>query len=179
MTFTRETLIFVYFSGEILVISVLPSFRPQVQYSCISQDDPLGINSVILTTSGQGFYLLSSSEYGRFSLSTSSVTENHCRVNLDPSTPIVPIPLSRFTTAQMVNTDGNHADKPKVWNIFPEFSLDKLGIIREIGYEECKLYLQINRPMNRKCEQLYLFVENYTKHKYPQFYFRNFTVKLV
>ncbi|XP_039255699.2 lethal(2) giant larvae protein homolog 1-like isoform X1 [Styela clava] len=102
--------------GEILVMSAVPSFRPQVHYSCIGADDPHGISSAILTSSGQGFYLLSSSEYERFTLSKCNSVESYCRVQLDPSTPIAPIAPSRLVTAQ-VESPENHAEKAKETSI--------------------------------------------------------------
>lgn len=41
-----------------------------------------GISSFIFTKHGQGFYLLSSSEYARVTLSSRNVTEPNCMVEL-------------------------------------------------------------------------------------------------
>lgn len=107
--YSEHALVCLTNQGEILVINVLPSFRPQVHYPCIGSDNPLGIGSAILTTSGQGFYLLSTSEFERFSLSASNVVEPNCLVRLDPSTPIAPLP-KKVTTQAQIEHDGNHTD---------------------------------------------------------------------
>uniref|UniRef100_H2ZMJ2 Lethal giant larvae homologue 2 domain-containing protein n=1 Tax=Ciona savignyi TaxID=51511 RepID=H2ZMJ2_CIOSA len=64
--------------GEMLVLGQLPLLRPQETYSCISREDPHGISSCLLTASGQGMYLISPSEYERFTLSTVSSIEPVC-----------------------------------------------------------------------------------------------------
>ncbi|XP_078482669.1 lethal(2) giant larvae protein homolog 1 [Ciona intestinalis] len=66
--------------GEMHILGQLPMLRPQETYSCISRDDPNGIASCLLTGSGQGIYLISPSEYERFSLSTVGSIEPMCRV---------------------------------------------------------------------------------------------------
>ena len=50
----QSDLFYFGYQGEIFLMSVVPSFRPQVQYSCIESEDRLGLDSAILTTSGQG-----------------------------------------------------------------------------------------------------------------------------
>uniref|UniRef100_A0A8C2UUZ1 LLGL scribble cell polarity complex component 2 n=2 Tax=Chinchilla lanigera TaxID=34839 RepID=A0A8C2UUZ1_CHILA len=66
--------------GDIQVVS-LPLLKPQVRYSCIRQEDVSGIASCVFTKYGQGFYLISPSEFERFSLSTKWLVEPRCLVD--------------------------------------------------------------------------------------------------
>uniref|UniRef100_A0A8C5EAQ8 Lethal giant larvae homologue 2 domain-containing protein n=1 Tax=Gouania willdenowi TaxID=441366 RepID=A0A8C5EAQ8_GOUWI len=61
----------------------MPGLRPQVRYDCIRKEDISGIASCVFTKTGQGFYLVSPSEYERFSLSAKVITEPLCSVLLD------------------------------------------------------------------------------------------------
>uniref|UniRef100_I3MK09 LLGL scribble cell polarity complex component 2 n=1 Tax=Ictidomys tridecemlineatus TaxID=43179 RepID=I3MK09_ICTTR len=65
--------------GDIQVVS-LPLLKPQVRYSCIRREDVSGIASCVFTKYGQGFYLISPSEFERFSLSTKWLVEPRCLV---------------------------------------------------------------------------------------------------
>ncbi|XP_045923961.1 LLGL scribble cell polarity complex component 2 isoform X2 [Micropterus dolomieu] len=65
--------------GDLHVVS-LPTVKMQVQYPCIRREDVSGIASCVFTKHGQGFYLISPSEFERFSLSTRNVVEPHCLV---------------------------------------------------------------------------------------------------
>ncbi|XP_051530040.1 LLGL scribble cell polarity complex component 2 isoform X2 [Myxocyprinus asiaticus] len=80
--------------GELHVIS-LPSIKMLVHYPCIRREDVSGIASCVFTKYGQGFYLISPSEFERFSLSTRWVVEPRCLVEAplqmrskSPSSPI-------------------------------------------------------------------------------------------
>uniref|UniRef100_A0A3B3UM15 LLGL scribble cell polarity complex component 1 n=1 Tax=Poecilia latipinna TaxID=48699 RepID=A0A3B3UM15_9TELE len=57
--------------------------RRHVRYDCIRKEDISGIASCVFTKNGQGFYLISPSEYERFSLSAKVLTEPLCSVQLD------------------------------------------------------------------------------------------------
>uniref|UniRef100_A0A5G2QZ13 LLGL scribble cell polarity complex component 1 n=1 Tax=Sus scrofa TaxID=9823 RepID=A0A5G2QZ13_PIG len=67
--------------GDVHVFSV-PGLRPQVHYSCIRKEDISGIASCVFTRHGQGFYLISPSEFERFSLSARNVTEPLCSLDI-------------------------------------------------------------------------------------------------
>uniref|UniRef100_A0A668ANX4 LLGL scribble cell polarity complex component 2 n=1 Tax=Myripristis murdjan TaxID=586833 RepID=A0A668ANX4_9TELE len=67
--------------GDVHVVS-LPSVKMQVQYPCIRREDVSGIASCVFTKHGQGFYLISPSEFERFSLSTRCLVEPRCLVEL-------------------------------------------------------------------------------------------------
>uniref|UniRef100_A0A674MTX8 LLGL scribble cell polarity complex component 2 n=1 Tax=Takifugu rubripes TaxID=31033 RepID=A0A674MTX8_TAKRU len=60
--------------GDLHVVS-LPNVKMQVHYPCIRREDVSGIASCVFTKHGQGFYLISPSEFERFSLSTRHVVE--------------------------------------------------------------------------------------------------------
>ncbi|KAK2506736.1 hypothetical protein MC885_010136 [Smutsia gigantea] len=66
--------------GDVQVVS-LPLLKPQVRYSCIRREDVSGIASCVFTKYGQGFYLISPSEFERFSLSTKWLVEPRCLVD--------------------------------------------------------------------------------------------------
>ncbi|XP_037611029.1 LLGL scribble cell polarity complex component 2 isoform X1 [Sebastes umbrosus] len=67
--------------GDVHVVS-LPAVKMQVHYPCVRREDVSGIASCVFTKHGQGFYLISPSEFERFSLSTRCVVEPRCLVEL-------------------------------------------------------------------------------------------------
>ncbi|XP_040830442.1 lethal(2) giant larvae protein homolog 1 isoform X2 [Ochotona curzoniae] len=67
--------------GDVHVFSV-PGLRPQVHYPCIRKEDISGIASCVFTRHGQGFYLISPSEFERFSLSARNITEPLCSLDI-------------------------------------------------------------------------------------------------
>ncbi|EMP35543.1 Lethal(2) giant larvae protein like protein 1 [Chelonia mydas] len=67
--------------GDIHIFTV-PGLRPQVHYDCIRKEDISGIASCVFTKHGQGFYLISPSEFERFSLSARNITEPLCSLEL-------------------------------------------------------------------------------------------------
>ncbi|KGL83103.1 Lethal(2) giant larvae protein 2, partial [Tinamus guttatus] len=66
--------------GDIQIIS-LPFLKLQIRYPCIRKEDVSGIASCVFTKYGQGFYLISPSEFERFSLSTKWLVEPQCIVD--------------------------------------------------------------------------------------------------
>ncbi|KFP33555.1 Lethal(2) giant larvae protein 2, partial [Colius striatus] len=66
--------------GDIQIIS-LPFLKLQTRYPCIRKEDVSGIASCVFTKYGQGFYLISPSEFERFSLSTKWLVEPRCIVD--------------------------------------------------------------------------------------------------
>nr|XP_020660757.1 lethal(2) giant larvae protein homolog 2 isoform X4 [Pogona vitticeps] len=71
--------------GDIQIIS-LPSLKGQVRYPCIRKEDVSGIASCVFTRYGQGFYLISPSEFERFSLSPKWIVEPRCLVRVPENT---------------------------------------------------------------------------------------------
>ncbi|XP_047920160.2 LLGL scribble cell polarity complex component 2 isoform X4 [Anser cygnoides] len=67
--------------GDIQIIS-LPFLKLQIRYPCIRKEDVSGIASCVFTKYGQGFYLISPSEFERFSLSTKWLVEPWCVVDI-------------------------------------------------------------------------------------------------
>ncbi|OXB76957.1 UNVERIFIED_CONTAM: hypothetical protein H355_014779 [Colinus virginianus] len=67
--------------GDIQIIS-LPFLKLQIRYPCIRKEDVSGIASCVFTKYGQGFYLISPSEFERFSLSTKWLVEPRCVVDV-------------------------------------------------------------------------------------------------
>uniref|UniRef100_A0A8D0L675 LLGL scribble cell polarity complex component 2 n=1 Tax=Sphenodon punctatus TaxID=8508 RepID=A0A8D0L675_SPHPU len=65
--------------GDIHIVS-LPFLKLQVHYPCIRKEDVSGIASCVFTKYGQGFYLISPSEFERFSISTKWLVEPRCLV---------------------------------------------------------------------------------------------------
>ncbi|XP_059588107.1 LLGL scribble cell polarity complex component 2 isoform X1 [Alligator mississippiensis] len=66
--------------GDIQIIS-LPFLKLQTRYPCIRKEDVSGIASCVFTKYGQGFYLISPSEFERFSLSTKWLVEPRCIID--------------------------------------------------------------------------------------------------
>ncbi|XP_040212347.1 lethal(2) giant larvae protein homolog 1 isoform X3 [Rana temporaria] len=92
--------------GDIHAFSV-PGLRPQVRYDCIRKEDISGIASCVFTKYGQGFYLISPSEFERFSLSAKNITEPVCLVEFDR--PHDPGYLSNKDTLSKTNqANGTH-----------------------------------------------------------------------
>lgn len=58
-------------------------FKRKFQYNFIKKEDINGITSLIFTKFGEGFYLRSSSEYQRFSVSTARVSKLECFLHLN------------------------------------------------------------------------------------------------
>ncbi|KAK9541015.1 hypothetical protein VZT92_002122, partial [Zoarces viviparus] len=63
--------------GDVHVVS-LPTVKMQVHYPCVRREDVSGIASCVFTKHGQGFYLISPSEFERFSLSARVLVEPRC-----------------------------------------------------------------------------------------------------
>ncbi|XP_029691857.1 lethal(2) giant larvae protein homolog 1 isoform X2 [Takifugu rubripes] len=80
--YSEHTLVCLTNLGDLHLFNV-PGLRPQVRYSCIRKEDISGIASCVFTKNGQGFYLISPSEYERFSLSAKVLTAPLCSVQLD------------------------------------------------------------------------------------------------
>uniref|UniRef100_A0AAQ4PR80 LLGL scribble cell polarity complex component 1 n=1 Tax=Gasterosteus aculeatus aculeatus TaxID=481459 RepID=A0AAQ4PR80_GASAC len=80
--YCEHTLVCLTNLGDMHLFSI-PGLRPQVRYDCIRKEDISGIASCVFTKNGQGFYLISPSEYERFSLSAKTLTEPLCSVQLD------------------------------------------------------------------------------------------------
>uniref|UniRef100_A0A674EFN3 LLGL scribble cell polarity complex component 2 n=1 Tax=Salmo trutta TaxID=8032 RepID=A0A674EFN3_SALTR len=77
--------------GDLHVVS-LPGVKLQVQYPCIRREDVSGIASCVFTKHGQGFYLISPSEFERFSLSARCVVEPRSLVEVSSQTPSTTLP---------------------------------------------------------------------------------------
>uniref|UniRef100_A0A672YZT9 LLGL scribble cell polarity complex component 1 n=1 Tax=Sphaeramia orbicularis TaxID=375764 RepID=A0A672YZT9_9TELE len=98
--YSEHTLVCLTNMGDMHLFNI-PGLRPQVRYDCIRKEDISGIASCVFTKNGQGekktrfsglsvcvyfhtgFYLISPSEYERFSLSAKVLTEPVCSVQLD------------------------------------------------------------------------------------------------
>uniref|UniRef100_A0A671X1C0 LLGL scribble cell polarity complex component 1 n=1 Tax=Sparus aurata TaxID=8175 RepID=A0A671X1C0_SPAAU len=87
--YSEHTLVCLTNLGDMHLFNI-PALRPQVRYDCIRKEDISGIASCVFTKNGQGFYLISPSEYERFSLSAKVITEPLCSVQLDR--PLEPTP---------------------------------------------------------------------------------------
>ncbi|XP_056285013.1 LLGL scribble cell polarity complex component 2 isoform X2 [Pseudoliparis swirei] len=67
--------------GDVHVVS-LPGVKMQVHYPCVRREDVSGIASCVFTKHGQGFYLISPSEFERFSVSARYLVEPRCLVEV-------------------------------------------------------------------------------------------------
>uniref|UniRef100_A0A671X3T7 LLGL scribble cell polarity complex component 1 n=1 Tax=Sparus aurata TaxID=8175 RepID=A0A671X3T7_SPAAU len=93
--YSEHTLVCLTNLGDMHLFNI-PALRPQVRYDCIRKEDISGIASCVFTKNGQGFYLISPSEYERFSLSAKVITEPLCSVQLDR--PLEPTPKTQNST---------------------------------------------------------------------------------
>uniref|UniRef100_A0A7N8X7D8 LLGL scribble cell polarity complex component 2 n=1 Tax=Mastacembelus armatus TaxID=205130 RepID=A0A7N8X7D8_9TELE len=97
--------------GDVHVVS-LPAVKMQVHYPCIRREDVSGIASCVFTKHGQGFYLISPSEFERFSLSTRHLVEPRCLVEPPPqsgtSTQHRPRPAYRYAHSEMLFYYGSY-----------------------------------------------------------------------
>uniref|UniRef100_A0A8C5B7Z1 LLGL scribble cell polarity complex component 1 n=1 Tax=Gadus morhua TaxID=8049 RepID=A0A8C5B7Z1_GADMO len=75
--YSEHTLVCLTNLGDMHLFNV-PALRPQVRYDCIRKEDISGIASCVFTKTGQGFYLISPSEYERFSLSAKHTLAHLC-----------------------------------------------------------------------------------------------------
>ncbi|XP_038618445.1 lethal(2) giant larvae protein homolog 1 [Tachyglossus aculeatus] len=93
--------------GDIHVFTV-PALRPQVHYNCIRKEDISGIASCVFTKHGQGFYLISPSEFERFSLSARNITEPLC--SLDVARPLTSVCLGNSWkgSPKLSQANGTH-----------------------------------------------------------------------
>uniref|UniRef100_A0AAQ4RXE2 LLGL scribble cell polarity complex component 1 n=1 Tax=Gasterosteus aculeatus aculeatus TaxID=481459 RepID=A0AAQ4RXE2_GASAC len=104
--YCEHTLVCLTNLGDMHLFSI-PGLRPQVRYDCIRKEDISGIASCVFTKNGQGFYLISPSEYERFSLSAKTLTEPLCSVQLDR--PLHATDSTATTTPPQANgTHKNH-----------------------------------------------------------------------
>lgn len=107
--YSEHTLVCLTNLGDLHLFNV-PALRPQVRFDCIRKEDISGIASCVFTKTGQGFYLISPSEYERFSLSAKVITEPLCSVQLER--PLLPTPASdsTVTSPQANGTHKNQAE---------------------------------------------------------------------
>ncbi|XP_058012954.1 lethal(2) giant larvae protein homolog 1 isoform X1 [Ahaetulla prasina] len=152
--------------GDLHVFTV-PSLRPQVHYDCIRKEDISGIASCVFTKYGQGFYLISPSEFERFSLSTRNITEPLCILetsrthdSLSPGKNFTATPkLSQANgTHVLQGSEANHSpasndrspeDHPALF-ASPDSSIDTpLNTTGDITAEEVKDYLTPSEEAER------------------------------
>ncbi|XP_047427765.1 lethal(2) giant larvae protein homolog 1 [Mugil cephalus] len=105
--YSENTLVCLTNLGDMHLFNI-PGLRPQVRYDCIRKEDISGIASCVFTRSGQGFYLVSPSEYQRFSLSAKVLTEPVCFIQLDRPLEAAPVSSTTKTTR---HTNGTHQNQ--------------------------------------------------------------------
>uniref|UniRef100_A0A3Q2DP60 LLGL scribble cell polarity complex component 2 n=1 Tax=Cyprinodon variegatus TaxID=28743 RepID=A0A3Q2DP60_CYPVA len=86
--YSEVGLVFLTNQGDVQVLS-LPHIKMQVRYPCIRREDVSGIASCVFTKQGQGFYLMSPSEFERFSVSARCLVEPRCLLEA-PLHPVSP-----------------------------------------------------------------------------------------
>lgn len=80
-TYTENCITCLTNLGELAIYSI-PRLRKQVGYNALHESNKNGILSLNFTSRGEGFYLLSPSEFERFSLSARNITEPMCMIEL-------------------------------------------------------------------------------------------------
>lgn len=76
------SLMFLTNLGDVNVFQSWPDFRRKYQQQVLKKEDIHGICSFIFTNNGEGFYLKSSSEYQRFTLSARRSDQQECHIKL-------------------------------------------------------------------------------------------------
>lgn len=82
---SEYSLMFLTNHGDVNVFS-FHDFKRKLQSRCIKKEDINGISSLVFTKYGEGFYLKSSSEYQRFSLSSKRINFPECFIQLPKET---------------------------------------------------------------------------------------------
>ncbi|XP_060562320.1 lethal(2) giant larvae protein homolog 1-like [Ruditapes philippinarum] len=98
--------------GELSVYSV-STLRQQMQASAIRREDINGITSFIFTRYGQGFFLLTSSEYQRISLSARTQGEPTCTLELAEGMRPEPPPEPETETEPEAGAEGGEEQQAK------------------------------------------------------------------
>uniref|UniRef100_T1IK87 Uncharacterized protein n=1 Tax=Strigamia maritima TaxID=126957 RepID=T1IK87_STRMM len=96
--------------GDLSVYSI-PDLRRQLISACVKREDITGISSLVFTRKGEGFYLHSSSELQRFSLSAATITEARCMLEL-PEGMRPTVNQSTPLPATELNLVDDHPDIP-------------------------------------------------------------------
>lgn len=96
--------------GDASIFS-LSDFKRKYQNHFLKKEDINGITSLLFTKFGEGFYLRSSSEYQRFSLSSKRTKFPECFIQLpEQGLPTVEVHESATTTAESSDhTEGEQA----------------------------------------------------------------------
>lgn len=113
--------------GDIHIFTI-PGLRPQVRYDCIRKEDISGIASCVFTKMGQGFYLISPSEFERFSLSARNFTEPLCIVECDRVLRGIPFSNSITGSPKLNQVNGTYKLKSPEGNCL---IADGQGVIDE------------------------------------------------
>lgn len=109
--------------GDLSIYSVT-NLKQQLVASSLKREDIVGISSFTFTKYGQGFFLVSASEYSRVTLSARNITEPMCDVELAegmrPEQPSEPEPTPEppksevaETTPEAAETTEAAAEQPK------------------------------------------------------------------
>ncbi|NXH15920.1 L2GL2 protein, partial [Bucco capensis] len=120
--------------GDIQIIS-LPFLKLQIRYPCIRKEDVSGIASCVFTKHGQGFYLISPSEFERFSLSTKWLVEPRCIVDMPEVTSNnhVHNKAGMENAARKSRSSGDHGeDERKSGRLMEHALLNDEKVLKEI-----------------------------------------------
>ncbi|XP_037319711.2 LLGL scribble cell polarity complex component 2 isoform X1 [Pungitius pungitius] len=120
--------------GDVHVVS-LPTVKMQVHYPCVRREDVSGIASCVFTKHGQGFYLISPSEFERFSLSARCLVEPRCLVEVphhtDPSTQRRPL-LDGASSAQRITKQESEDAESAARRVMEHALLNDEKVLQEI-----------------------------------------------
>uniref|UniRef100_A0AAQ4NZH6 LLGL scribble cell polarity complex component 2 n=1 Tax=Gasterosteus aculeatus aculeatus TaxID=481459 RepID=A0AAQ4NZH6_GASAC len=105
--------------GDVHVVS-LPTVKMQVHYPCVRREDVSGIASCVFTKHGQGFYLISPSEFERFSLSARCLVEPRCLVEAptDSSTQRGSLLDGASSAHRITKQESEDAGKMSAWHLY-------------------------------------------------------------
>lgn len=127
--------------GDIQVLSI-PELKRQMQTQCTKREDINGISSLVFTRKGEGFYLHSSSEFRRFSLSARHIVAPVCTVELPEGARPLKAIEERPPLAAAASIDDTPVDN----------KLDKIEE-KEVKEEEKEELNEVTEPQNSSIDQ--------------------------
>ncbi|XP_046918494.2 LLGL domain-containing protein l(2)gl [Dermatophagoides farinae] len=104
---SEYSLMFLTNLGDVNIFSSWSDFKRKYQHHFLKKEDIHGISSLVFTNTGEGFYLKSSSEYQRFSLSARRAGHLECHIKLEETETTV----SNDTATNIISSNISIDDK--------------------------------------------------------------------
>ncbi|XP_075678481.1 LLGL domain-containing protein l(2)gl [Dermatophagoides pteronyssinus] len=142
------SLMFLTNLGDVNVFQSWPDFRRKYQQQVLKKEDIHGICSFIFTNNGEGFYLKSSSEYQRFTLSARRSDQQECHIKLAEIQATNETNSNKISNSNITTDDDNDNNNRNLLKISPiknqnnggvgaiSSSIDRNGTIVAAAVEE-------------------------------------------